>query len=108
MNTLSLDQAVDQHIYSDVSAQVRRELEAQSFVADDIAEAITRCGDDDRDEITVYQWWTVSERFATVAANTDEVIVKTPFGIVWGRQTCGQAIAQDPNVQDIFNAMDGI
>ena len=106
MKREKLDRAVNTNIYYNVSEQVQRERELQSDVYDDITEAIAKCTvEDDEDEINVYQWWIVSERFANFAGKANEVIVETPFGTIWGRQTCGQAIAQDLNVQDIFKAM---
>jgi hypothetical protein len=105
MNDNKLSAAVSANIFSNVSAQVQREQESQTFVADEIAEAIAGCAEDDGDNIEVFQWWAVSERFASFARQAKEVVVDTPFGTVWGRQTCGQGIAQDLNVQAIFKAM---
>lgn len=104
MKNEKLDEAVRNHILYNMSRQVMRELEEQTFVADAIAEA-TCVTDPDDDEITVYEWWQVTEDFAYSAKQSDEVIVETPFGTIWGRQTTGQKISQDFNVQDIFKAM---
>lgn len=105
MDSEKLDRAVSTHIFYNVTEQVQREQKEQTFVCDDINESISKCITDDEDQIEVFQWWTVSERFASFAGKANEVIVETPFGTIWGRQTCGQGIAQDLNVQDIFKAM---
>ncbi len=104
MDREKLDRAVNTHIFYNVSEQVQRERELQSDVYDDITEAIAECSGED-DEIEVMSWFTVSERFASFAGDANEVVVKTPFGMIWGRQTFGQFISQDTNVQDIFKAM---
>lgn len=105
MKAISLDKAIDAHIFYNVTKQVEREQAAQSSVAEHIAEVIDGLTDKDGDDIAVYQWWAVSERFASFAGKAKEVVVEAPFGTIWGRQTCGQGIGQDLNVQDIFQAM---
>ncbi len=104
MNKNKLDAAVNNHILYSMTKQVLRELEEHTFVADDIAEA-TSGTDAEGDAIIVYEWWLVSEDFASAAKTAGEVIVETPFGTIWGRQTCGQPVYQDLNVQDIFTAL---
>lgn len=104
MNTEKLDAAVNSHILYNMSRQMMREFEAQTSVAGDVAEA-TSGTNTDGDEINVYEWWLVSQDFAYAAKKAGEVIVETPFGTIWGRQTTGQRISLDLNVQDIFKAM---
>lgn len=106
MNDEKLDTAVNTHILYNMSRQMMRELEDQTFVADAIAEATREAvPDDDDDEITVYEWWLITDGFAHAAKQAGEIIVETPFGTIWGRQTTGQRISQDINVQEIFKTM---
>ncbi len=85
MDREKLDRAVDTHIFYNVSEQVQREQKDQTIVYDDIIEAIAKCPvEDDEDEINVYQWWIVTERFAYFAGKANEVVVETPFGTIWG------------------------
>ncbi len=107
MNKNKLDAAVNNHILYSMTKQVLRELEERTFVADDIAEA-TSGTDAEGDAINVYEWWLVSEDFASAAKTAGEVIVETPFGTIWGRQTTGQRISVDLNVQDILKSMNEI
>ena len=107
MDQNKLEAAVGTHILYNMSKQVIRELEAQTFVADDIGWATNR-QDTDGDDITIYEWWLVTRDFAYAARNMDKVIVETPFGTIWGRQTTGQRISQDFNVKDILKAMNEI
>lgn len=87
---------------------VLREYDGRTSVAAAIEKAVTETASSttpEWDDVNVFEWWQVSGEFAAVALKAGEVIVETPFGIIWGRQTCGQLIAQDLNVQDIFRAM---
>lgn len=108
MNDEKLDTAVNTHILYNMSRQMMRELEDQTFVADAIAEATRGAAlddDDADDEIMVYEWWLITDGFAHAAKQAGEIIVETPFGTIWGRQTTGQRISQDINVQEIFKTM---
>ncbi len=104
MDKNKLEAAASTHIINDMSKQVEREQEARTFVADAITEA-TSGTDSEGDAINVYQWWLVSDDFSYAAKKADEIIVETPFGTIWGRQTCGQLVSQDINVQNILKAM---
>jgi hypothetical protein len=102
-----LEKVANNHILYDMSQQVTRELEAQTSVADDIAEAANGTNSEG-DEIEVFQWWLVSQDFAYAAKKAGEVIVETPFGTLWGRQTCGQPAYQDLNVLDILKNLPAV
>jgi hypothetical protein len=94
---------LNSHVFSFVSRQVEREFEAQTEVAEDISFAIMLASSDPAEEVTVYEWYTVSEDFTYRAKIAGEVIVDTPFGIIWGRQTTGLALSYDPIVQEIIS-----
>lgn len=97
--------AVKGNIFYDVSEQIQREYDAETSVAETIDDLITMASDHEG-EFQIYQWWTVSDEFARAASRTGEFILSgLPFGTIWGRQTCGQKIEQDENVQDIFRSM---
>lgn len=57
-------------------------------------------------EITVHEWWLVSNDFAYAAKQEGEIIVDTPFGAIWGRQYNGPLIAMDLCVESILKAID--
>ncbi len=93
----SLERAVSEHIHCLVNDQVERELKSQSELADAFALAPYS-----NDVLEVFEWWTVAGDFAHYARKAGEIIIDTPFGYVWGRQTTGQAVIQDLNVIDIL------
>ncbi|MCB2216957.1 MAG: hypothetical protein KQH59_12885 [Desulfobulbaceae bacterium] len=103
MNQEMLNKLTGHHIHAYVSGQVDRELAAQSAVAESLLAAMSQAVDDeDGDPPTVYEWWTVSEEFAMQAELLGEVIVETPFGVVWGRQTTGIGLGYDAIVCNIL------
>ena len=95
-----LERAVSEHIHTEVSAQVNREFDLgiEEGYGWDFAEAMVGSWG----LIDIFEWWTVSEDFCNQALLRGEVIVETPFGYVWGRQTTGQRLTQDLNVQLIL------
>ncbi len=95
-----LERAVSEHIHTEVSAQVNREFDLgiEEGYGWDFAEAMIGSFE----FLDIFEWWTVSDDFAFHARCDDEVIVNTPFGKVWGRQTTGQRLIQDFNVQLIL------
>jgi hypothetical protein len=108
MKKFDFQNAVNAHVYTEVSDQVLREYDGRTVVATSIEKAVTetaRSTTPGWDEVNVFEWWVVSNEFAAAARAAGEVIVDTPFGIIWGRQTCGQLISQDLNVQAIFQDM---
>jgi hypothetical protein len=104
METHKLAAAVDKHIWDDVSDQIFNEYMEQSFIADIIEDTIQK-NSGNWDMPSIFQWWRVGKSFAMAAFAAGEVIVETPLGSLWGRQTCGQPVYQDLNVQDILKAM---
>jgi len=107
MESAKFEPAVKANIFTLVDAQINREIESRSTVAEEISVA-TSGENADGNEINVYQWWVVSDAFADAAKAAGEIIIETPFGTIWGRQTCMQGIAQDLNVQQIFKDMGAI
>lgn len=94
---------LNSHVYSFVSRQVEREFEAQTEVAEDFSFAIMLASSDPAEEATVFEWYSVSADFTYRAKIAGEVVVETPFGIIWGRQTTGLALSYDPVVQEIIS-----
>ena len=94
---------LNSHVYFFVSRQVDREFESQSEIAEDISFAILLASSNPAEDLTVYEWYSVSADFAYRAKVAGEVIVETPFGIIWGRQTTGLALSYDPVVQEIIS-----
>ena len=111
MDYQRLNTVVNAHIYTEVSDQILQEYSDKTLVAAAIEKAVTetaRSTTPDWEDVSIFEWWAVSNDFAAVARKAGEVIVETPFGIIWGRQTCGQLISQDINVQEIFKSMNAI
>lgn len=107
MKSAKFEPVVKANIFTLVDAQINREIESRSAVAEEIA--IATSGENaDGDEINVHQWWVVSDAFAEAAKAAGEIIIETPFGTIWGRQTCMQGIAQDLNFQAILKNMGAI
>ncbi|ADW19266.1 hypothetical protein Despr_3136 [Desulfobulbus propionicus DSM 2032] len=104
MGTHKFEADVNKHIWDDISDEVFEEYLERTFIANIIENAIY----ENRarwDVPSVFQWWRVGKCFAMAAFAAGEVIVETPLGTLWGRQTCGQPVYQDLNVQDILTAM---
>lgn len=97
-----LERAAAEHIHYEVSAQVNRELELDAGYAWAFTKAMYKECCNTEEEIAIFEWWTVSEDFAYHATSACEVVVSTPFGKVWGRQTTGQRLVQDFDVQMIL------
>jgi len=104
MDTQKLAAAVDNHIWDDVSEQILNEYLEQSLIAD-IIEYTIQYNSEKWDDPNIFQWWRVDNNFALAALDAGEVIVITPLGVLWGRQTCGQPVYQDFNVQEILTSM---
>ena len=96
---------VNLHIYYLVSQQIEREFAAHTELAEDIGFAIMLASPDPAEEVTIYEWYLVSEDFAYQAEIAGEVIVVTPFGLIWGRQTTGLALEYDATVNGILAAI---
>lgn len=104
MGTREFEEAVDKLIWEDVSDQIFNEYLEESFIADTIENTIQQ-NSGKWDVPSIFQWWRVGKSFALAAFAAGEVIVETPLGTLWGRQTCGQPVYQDLNIQDILKAM---
>lgn len=102
MKYQKIEAATRAHIYTCVDDQIQREQEAKSDIALAVDEAIASLKDDDS---VVYQWWTVSLDFASRARKRGEIAIETPFGLIWGRQTCGQPPHQDEIVMSIIESL---
>ncbi len=107
MDRFQLEATADRHIWDDVSDQIFNEYMEQSCIADIIEKTIHE-NSDTWDVPSIFQWWRVDKGFGIAALTAGEVIVETPLGTLWGRQTCGQPVYQDLNVQDIFTAMHAV
>ena len=83
------------HIHYLVSDQVNKEIEDFSPVADVIFSAVLEAFEEEGDPVEIYEWWTVSWDFAVIARHRGEIIIETPFGFVWGRQTTGIGLRYD-------------
>lgn len=105
MNDAKLEKVVVMHIYYMVNDQVEREYEQRTSVADALFSATYELSNDEDEPADVMEWWTVSIDFAYHAKKNDEIIVETPFGIVWGRQVTGQALLVDHIVREILNTI---
>ena len=103
-NQLSFS-TLNSHIFYLVSRQVEREFAAHTELSKDIAFEIMLASPDPAEEVTVYEWYSVSEDFAYQAEIAGEVIVVTPFGLIWGRQTTGLALESDATVNAILAAI---
>jgi len=87
--------ALATHIHYLVSDQVNKEIEDLSPVADDIISAVLEAFEEEDDPVDIFERWTVSSDFAIIAERMGEIIIKTPFGLVWGRQTTGIGLRYD-------------
>jgi hypothetical protein len=97
--------SIERQIHYLVSGQIEREIDAQSDLADQILSTVAEAIDKYGDPIEIFEWWTVSDDFAFRAEKVGEIIVETPFGIIWGRQTTGMALVYDPIVKGILQRM---
>jgi len=99
---MTIQQLAERHIHHQVDKQIAREEEQQSDVANALHEACYVASTEE-DPIEVMQWYTVSWEFYEFAKNAGEVVAETPFGPVWGRQTCFQDISLDHIIGEFFN-----
>lgn len=56
---------------------------------------------DNAEDAEVYQWFRVTDWFASQLDAIDEVVLENNYGNWWGRQCCGQSIIMDGTLQKI-------
>jgi len=105
MGLSKLPAIVKTHVLYNMTNQVLREFKEQTDVGDEIEDFVGIASRERGREITVYEWWLVSNDFAYAAKEEGEIIVDTPFGAIWGRQYNGPLIAMDLCVESILKAI---
>lgn len=92
------------YVFGEITEQVQHEIENKTSTATILELAVVRCMQEKATEPQL-EWHSVSEDFADIAKDRNEVIAYTPFAIAWCRPATDTPIYQDETVQKIIDLL---
>lgn len=101
MSLLSMYAVLKANVLYNMTRQVLREIEMGTDVAEEIEEMINYKSTEGR-TIDVKEWWLVSNDFGYAARALGDVVVDTPFGVIWGREVTGRLMVLDAGLDSIL------